>query len=143
MTMVVINKCYGGFGLSPEAILWLYERGCPFIEKHAIDEYFRSGDDGSFGKTASLAKWRKYQEDHEMGIFMRVFSPDEKFVLDFDGSNEARACPLLVKCVEELGDSSFGSYAKLKIVEIPEGVEWTIDEYDGQESIEEKHESWG
>ena len=29
-----------------------------------------------------------------------------------------------------------------KIVEIPDGVQWEITEYDGKECIKEKHRSW-
>ena len=55
---------------------------------------------------------------------------------------ETRADPLLVQVVEELGDKANGSHAKLKIVEIPDGVKWEIDQYDGMESVDEVHRSW-
>jgi hypothetical protein len=44
--------------------------------------------------------------------------------------------------VEELGEAANGSYARLKVVEIPDDVEWTIKEYDGDEWIAEKHRTW-
>jgi len=61
---------------------------------------------------------------------------------------ESRVCnmprhhPLLVEVVEELGSKSWGDYAELKIVEIPEDVEWEIIEYDGIEYIAEQHRKW-
>ncbi|CAK0757599.1 hypothetical protein CCP1ISM_7520003 [Azospirillaceae bacterium] len=30
----------------------------------------------------------------------------------------------------------------MEVIEIPDGVDWTIDDYDGVESIHEKHRSW-
>ena len=39
--------------------------------------------------------------------------------------------PLLVELVEELGSKCWGDHAELKVVEIPEDVEWEIIEYDG------------
>jgi hypothetical protein len=49
----------------------------------------------------------------------------------------------LVRLVEEYPNEANGSCAKLEVVEIPDDVEWEIDSYDGWESIEEKHRSWG
>ena len=41
-----------------------------------------------------------------------------------------------------MGAEANGNYAKLKIVEVPYGVEWTIAEYDGYEWVAEKHRTW-
>lgn len=48
----------------------------------------------------------------------------------------------LVHVVEELGDDSWGNAAELVIVEIPDDVEWIIQEYDGVEWVAEKHRTW-
>ena len=53
-----------------------------------------------------------------------------------------RDSPSLVKVVEELGSKSWGDCAELKVVEIPEDVEWEIVEYDGIEHIAEQHRTW-
>jgi hypothetical protein len=50
--------------------------------------------------------------------------------------------PVLIKIVEDLGAEANGSYAKLKVVEIPDDVDWAIDEYDGKEWVAEKHRTW-
>jgi hypothetical protein len=59
----------------------------------------------------------------------------------------ARDDPLLVKAVKELigtyADSPHSTYIDLAIIKIPDGVEWQIDEYDGQEWVAEKHRTWG
>jgi hypothetical protein len=49
----------------------------------------------------------------------------------------------LVATVRGLGEKANGRFSELKIVEIPDGTDYEIDEYDGMESIEEKHQSWG
>jgi len=54
-----------------------------------------------------------------------------------------RTNPLLVEAVEALGKEADGSVAELKVVEIPDGVDFEIDDYDGMESIHERHRSWG
>ncbi len=52
--------------------------------------------------------------------------------------------PILVGVVEELGDMANDSLSRLRIVEIPADVEWWISiNLDRQESIAEKHRTWG
>ena len=53
-----------------------------------------------------------------------------------------RDCPHLVKTVLELGSAANAAYANLKVVTIPDDVEWQIDEYDGNEWIAEVHRTW-
>ena len=47
-----------------------------------------------------------------------------------------------MKCVETLGDKASGNSARLRIVEIPDDVEWKIEEYDGYEHVAEVHRTW-
>lgn len=54
-----------------------------------------------------------------------------------------RQDPRLIAAIEKVGeDEASGELAKVRVVEIPDGVEWEIDEYDGVETIHEKHRSW-
>lgn len=55
---------------------------------------------------------------------------------------EDRANPKLVECVEKLGEDANGDFAELKVVDIPDDIEWTIEEYDGIEWVSEKHRTW-
>ena len=84
---VVINRCWGGFGLSDKAIEMFKALGG--------DNYYSDRDD-----------------------------------------------PILVKVVETLGEEANGDYSSLKVVEIPDDVDYYIDDYDGMETIEECHRSW-
>ena len=54
----------------------------------------------------------------------------------------ARNNATLVQIVEQLGDKAAGHYSSLKIIEIPDGVEWHIHEYDGMEHVAENHRTW-
>jgi hypothetical protein len=47
-----------------------------------------------------------------------------------------------VQVVEELGDEANGRCSELSVVEIPDGVQWEIVEYDGLEHIAEQHRTW-
>jgi hypothetical protein len=142
---VVINSCFGGFGLSPAATLELWKRGGPVCAT-PVDEYYSDPRDADspFGKVPSLQMWRQYlaQPNGRDRIFLTVFSPDESLVLYAKEDDEQRSNPVLVQLVEEMGIKASGSCAELKVVEIPDGVEFEIAEYDGLEHVAEVHRSW-
>lgn len=49
----------------------------------------------------------------------------------------------LIAAIEKVGiKKSNGRLAKLEIVNIPDDIEWEIDEYDGIETVHEQHRSW-
>jgi len=48
----------------------------------------------------------------------------------------------LVEIVESLGSRANTRVSSLKIVEIPNDVDWQIEEYDGMEWVAEKHRTW-
>lgn len=93
---IVINKCYGGFGLS-DAVLGRY-------------------------------------------LELKGYPTDSRSLCYADDDN--RNDPILVQVVEELGDKASAKYSRLKVVEIPDDVEWVIAEYDGNEWVAEKHSTW-
>jgi hypothetical protein len=55
-----------------------------------------------------------------------------------------RSDPKLVDCVETLKDEANGEGVVLKIVEIPDDIEWEIgvNPTHGMEWIREKHRTW-
>ncbi len=58
-------------------------------------------------------------------------------------SSYARHFPKVVECVESLGQKAAGKYCYLKIVEIPDNIEYEIHAADdGTEYIAEKHRKW-
>ena len=50
--------------------------------------------------------------------------------------------PMLIKTIEILGEKANDSFSKLKVVDIPDEVEWVLQEVDGAEWIAEKHRTW-
>jgi len=48
----------------------------------------------------------------------------------------------LIAVVELMGRAADGGYAELKIVDIPDDVNWCIEEYDGREWVAERHRTW-
>lgn len=53
-----------------------------------------------------------------------------------------RDCPVLIDMVEEQGTAINSFAAELKVVEIPDDVDWYIQEYDGMEHVAERHRTW-
>lgn len=145
MTKIVINKCHGGFGLSPKAqCMFLKAKGkeCYFYKqtKYNIPGY----DDINEYKRLSIKEATK---EHFILTITKDFGsttsdkfPHEVFFSDYDIERDD---PDLISIVEKLGEKANDYCSKLEIIEIPDDVEWEIDEYDGWESIHEKHRSWG
>lgn len=138
---VVYNACFGGFGLSPAALLLLWERGMKEIGS-PVDGYWGDRPGWEDNRDQDLEKWRKFlRNPGRQDGFVTVFSPDEKFVL-YGGRDIPRYHPELVRVVKELGKKANGPCADLRIVNIPKGVQWHIHEYDGREYVAENHRTW-
>lgn len=135
---VVINNCYGGFGLSVACVKELIRRGCSGISKIPVGKFFK--DYSATPKTGY-----KKEKDKELTVYRSgicTYVGDDNFIYD-NITGIPRDDPILVKVIEDLGaEICSGDYAKLKIVEIPCSVTWIINEYDGLEVVEEQHESW-
>jgi hypothetical protein len=71
----------------------------------------------------SMIEWKDWQEDWSY--------------YDIERNDQ-----YLVRVIEELGDDANGRFAELKVVDIPDDVEWQIEEYDGLEHLAEKHRIW-
>jgi uncharacterized protein (UPF0210 family) len=67
-------------------------------------------------------------------------SPEGYYPSFYD--DEARADPDLIEIIERLGSKANGSCAQLEIAEIPNGADFEIDEYDGNESVVPPRQRW-
>ena len=141
---VVINTCYGGFGLSPLGVkaylqrkgkdAFFYEQTKYSFQKDGVDEYTKV-EASSHNKSRMI-----YTTTKDLGEKFNKF-PD--YEAHFSYYEIERNDVDLVAVVEELKDKANGSCAKLKVVVIPDDIEWEIDEYDGMEHVEEVHQTWG
>ena len=154
MQEIAINVQHGGFSLSPLGVKRLAElKGLPcFLFKSYGDEKYTNaispeeiGDSwfSAFTVPNPLEVAGSDQENwHNMSLEEHQASNKRWEEISLEESPKDRNCPLLIQVIKELGEKSWGSHAKLKIVEIPDGVEWEIDEYDGLEWVAEKHRTW-
>ena len=140
---VVINTCFGGFGLSRDAIrAYLERKGKKAFfyvhpeKDHSMKRFVRAParDDGRLSFTLT----------RDLGESIVVDSlPNEDDLWFYDRDVE-RHDPDLVAVVEELGpEKASGRFAQLKVVDVPDGIEYVIEEYDGREHIAERHRTWG
>ena len=75
-------------------------------------------------------------------IQKKIKNPKAKSQINAYAFDNDRSNPLLVEAVQKLGDKANGLYTTLKIVEIPDDVEWRVDAVNGKEIIREKHRIW-
>lgn len=79
--------------------------------------------------------------DEAMELY-QAFCRDAQIVPEQHDTFIARNSDQLVSVVKVLGERANSRYSRLKIVTIPDDVEWTIHEYDGMEWIAEVHRTW-
>ena len=114
LVKIVINGDYGGFSLSDKAIL-------------------------EYGKRKGLNLVKDENTSWSVSIFYKDTPAKENY---FEDREIPRNDPDLVSVVENLGEAANGFAANLKIVEIPEDVNWCVEENDGLEWVAEKHRTW-
>ena len=61
---------------------------------------------------------------------------------DFHSSGIPRDNEHLIAVIELMGQAADGGYAELKIVDVPDDVNWYVEEYDGREWVAERHQIW-
>lgn len=157
---VVINNCYGGFGLSPVGVARLAAlqgRECYFYvhqtkpiidvkryvpataEEARVAFMFYAFDVPNAHETFLV---RGNDDWHTLSDEQRAARNDEYGSHKIDAHDMPRDSADLIRVVEELGAAANGSCAALKIVEIPADAEWQVEEYDGNEWIAEQHRRW-
>jgi len=136
MPKVVICSKHGGFSLSEEAQRRLYERGSKYIKAVPTVKYFK---EDHLKNDASKLRHLKFCNTPLIGDLSSGKVLDE----NYRSCDEARADPLLIGVIEEMGAEAAGPYCEFSIVDVPDDAEWKIEEYDGLEWVAEKHRTWG
>lgn len=140
---IVKNACFGGFGLSLKAQKEYLKRKGKEMFVYKQTKYSYSDKE---------TEYVKVDIDSNRGVFVNVLTIDigdkvNKLTYKddeyFNDSDIPRDDADLIAVIEEMGvEEASDQFARLEIVEIPDGTEWEIDEYDGSETIREKHRSW-
>lgn len=132
---LVINSCYGGFGLSPKALK-------RYLELKDKEAYFYKQITYSWEDHGVKLQRVDNLDGLNNELFIYCTTEDQGEILNDFPSNtfHSRYIPRndkhLVQVVEELGAEASSKVSNLKVVEIENGRWYKIDEYDGYESIE-------
>ncbi len=114
MKKIVINTSYGEFCVSHKAFSRLRELG----QREALQE-------------------------PDLGVLWPTWAGPQAPSLNRCGVLVPRDDGKLVQVVEELGaEAANGHCAELKIVAIPDDVEWEIENAGGIEHVSERHRTW-
>jgi len=128
MVKVIVNRCFGGFGLSDKAKEMLIDQGI---------KVFESWEDVPKDDTEPQIYLVK---NHKFRNIMGKYSLGGKIWPD---DIEFRTCPLIIEIVEKLGKESWSDYSELEIIDVPRDKnKLIICEYDGNEWVAEKHKTW-
>lgn len=139
---VVINACYGGFGISHEGMLRYFALKGIEVWPECVDV---------FCNQKFYRYWTKAPEERPTKPGLEVFkwSIDDHVAyknacnkVTLSSEEIMRDDPALVRIVEELGIAVNSRYSNLRVVEIPDDVLWQIDDYEGYEHVAEVHRRW-
>jgi hypothetical protein len=145
---IVLNGCYGGFGLSYEAMVVYWHARCRdlyfYRDISVYDDYSKVHKYERIS-LADIQRSRNtwigyiYCTTEDQGEYLDHFP--ENVVSDRDIE---RTDPILISVVETMGsEAASGRFAKLYIEEIPNGTQYKIDEYDGiEELITKDDDDW-
>ena len=132
---IILNKCYGGFGLSEEAYeLYAKKKGL------TLYPYYNSYKDNftTFKKGYSSFLTYYFIEDFGDEVLEDKMDWSKNLRLNYEYRND----PILIEVVEELGEKASGPYSDLVVVDITDNMDYVIDDYDGIETLHEKVRTW-
>lgn len=142
---IVLNGCYGGFGLSYEAMtLYLHAKNREaffYADISAYDNYptVHKYQRVTLSEIRSSQYYMIYCTTEDQGEYLSKFPED---VINFNDID--RTDPILISVVETMGsEAASGRFASLYIEEIPNGTQYKIDNYDGiEELITKDDDNW-
>lgn len=139
MKKVILNKCYGGFDVSKEAYeLYAKKKG---LTLYQYESELISSEKKFAYKRATKESLFNHYFTKDFGDYAYISNEDyEKYNLYL--REDHREDPVLIEVVEELGDKANGRFGELRIVEIPDDLDYVIDEYDGIETLHQKVQEW-
>ena len=143
MKKVILNKCFGGFDVSPKAYqLYAMYKGYSHLYKYQPTSPLNN----------ATYKLVDLFDEHLLHFYVtkyfgKEFSKNDISKEDWDKhilylNDNNREDDILIKVVEELGDEASSRFGQLVVVQIPDDLDYIIDNYDGIETLHARVETW-
>lgn len=135
---VILNKCYGGFDVS-------YKGHQLYAEKKNLPLYAYILD---YEKAGHYKKINEVIDNNFRYMYFTKDFGDDFKPTDKDWNHylylgsEYRQDPILIEVVEELGKEASGRNGNLIVIDVPYGMKYVIDDYDGIETLHEDVPVW-
>lgn len=140
---IIKNKCYGGYSLSVKAKIEIAKiKGKELYFFNMYKEPITPEEASKSLIALSYTVPNPYDFNIDKlgadGTYKEANTIVESISIDWDN----RTDPNIVAVVEKLGNEANTKYSDLVVVEIPDSIEYEIDDYDGMETIREVHRTW-
>lgn len=135
---IVINRCFGGYQLSHEAVLQYCKLKNIQLWLEQESNYWNYWT----VPVENRVPQKSPEEFYTLPLAERIAHNEAYVAQTFCERDILRNDPALVQVVEALGEAAAGDYSNLQVVEIPDDVLWHIEEYDGMEQVAENHRVW-
>ena len=130
MKVAINRKVFGSFTPSQKAIIRMIELGAP-VKSPYIEH---PSNDGFMVLDHQMTPPEDFDDDG--------WRPPYRYQIWSEPCDGFHTNPIVIQVIEEFGEEASGHNSKLKVVEIPDDVEWYISDHEGCESVHEKHRVW-
>lgn len=120
---VAYNTCFGGFGFHEKAVQWVRENKDSLTDKYDKEDVEEIADSTLSGELYPDGSGPK--------------SENSTYIHGVDLSRDNELLVDIVSHETEYTGRYNSDYSNLQVAEVPDGVDWIIDEHDGYETVEE------
>tara|TARA_R110000851_G_C13085040_1_gene566206 strand:+ start:493 stop:915 length:423 start_codon:yes stop_codon:yes gene_type:complete len=138
---VAYNNCFGGFSLSHLATVEYAKRKGITLTAYEQTKYRHEGGVEEYVRVIHPSRICTHYLTEDLGDVISELPNDLSYYESFYGE-DTRCDKDLINIIEVWGKEANGICADLVIEEIPDGVDFEITEYDGNESVVPPRMSW-
>lgn len=124
--LVVYNSCFGGFSYDESVVEWVRANEDSLKQEYADSDVEELVNETISGELFSDGSGPKAEYSNKC----------------FDASRDNELLAAIVSGDTEYSGAVSTKHSNLIVAEVPDSVDWVIDEYDGQETVREKSETF-